>query len=111
MRAKLANLNDCSVPFLSRAAANLPWYCHITLTGNQVFDYRTTKGTFFHFQSDSTDSKCVVQAPLPKCEQAPWTRVNHLGNSIDSKGNASRWEAELPYFPSGAPKRCVLRLR
>ena len=26
MRAKLANLNHCAVPFLSRAAANLCWY-------------------------------------------------------------------------------------
>ena len=25
MRIKLANLNDCAVPFLSRAAANLFW--------------------------------------------------------------------------------------
>ena len=26
MRAKLANLNDCAVPFLSRVDANLSWY-------------------------------------------------------------------------------------
>ena len=26
MRAELANLNYCAVPFLSRAAANLSWY-------------------------------------------------------------------------------------
>ena len=26
MRAKLANLNHCAVPFLSRAAVNLSWY-------------------------------------------------------------------------------------
>ena len=26
MLAKLANLNHCAVPFLSRAAANLRWY-------------------------------------------------------------------------------------
>ena len=26
MRAKLANLNHCEVPFLSRAAVNLSWY-------------------------------------------------------------------------------------
>ena len=26
MRAKLANLNDCAVSFLSRAAVNLCWY-------------------------------------------------------------------------------------
>ena len=26
MLAELANLNDCAVPFLSRAAVNLSWY-------------------------------------------------------------------------------------
>ena len=26
MRAKLANINDCAVPFLSRADVNLSWY-------------------------------------------------------------------------------------
>ena len=30
MRAELANLNNCAVPFLSRAAVNLSWY-HSTL--------------------------------------------------------------------------------
>ena len=29
-RAKLANLNNCVVPFLSRAVANLCWYYHTT---------------------------------------------------------------------------------
>ena len=29
MRAKLANLNHCAVPFLSRAAVNLSWYDRI----------------------------------------------------------------------------------
>ena len=32
MRAKLANLNDCAVPFLSRAAANLCWYYYTCIT-------------------------------------------------------------------------------
>ena len=30
MRAKLANLNDCAVPFLSSAADNLCWYYYTT---------------------------------------------------------------------------------
>ena len=38
MHAKLANLNECAVPFLSRAAVNLCWY-HCTslslLSGNE----------------------------------------------------------------------------
>ena len=29
MRAKLATLNQCAVPFLSRAVANLCWYYYI----------------------------------------------------------------------------------
>ena len=32
MRAILPNLNDCAVPFLSRAAANLCWYSNIFYT-------------------------------------------------------------------------------
>ena len=31
MRAELANLNDCAVPFLSRAAVNLSWYDIISI--------------------------------------------------------------------------------
>ena len=30
MRTKLANLNDCAVPFLIRAAVNLYWYYYNT---------------------------------------------------------------------------------
>ena len=30
MRAELANLNDCSVPFLSRAAVKLCWYDYMS---------------------------------------------------------------------------------
>ena len=30
MRADLASLNHCAVPFLSRAGANLCWYHYIT---------------------------------------------------------------------------------
>lgn len=72
---------------------------------------KRNKISWMSLRSDSNDKKCVVQAPLPKCEQAPWTRVNHLGNSIDNKGNASRVDTDLPYFPSGIAKRCVMRLR
>ena len=31
MRAELANLNDCAVPLVSRAAVNLSWY-YYTIT-------------------------------------------------------------------------------
>ena len=31
MRTDLANLNNCAVPFLSRAAVNFSWYDHISV--------------------------------------------------------------------------------
>ena len=37
MRAELANLNDCAVPFLSRAAVNLSWYDIIKHSNNERF--------------------------------------------------------------------------
>ena len=36
MRAELANLNHCAVPFLSRAAVKLSWYDSSLLTHNIV---------------------------------------------------------------------------
>lgn len=62
-------------------------------------------------RSDETEEHCVVQAPELDCADAPWTRVNHNGNSPDAAGNASRYESVLPHFPSGDDKRCVMRLR
>ena len=42
MRAKLANLNDCVAPFLSRATANLCWYYYrIGCVFKKVPDSRT----------------------------------------------------------------------
>ena len=32
MRAELANLNPCAVPFLSRATVNLCWFCCIYIS-------------------------------------------------------------------------------
>ena len=39
MRAELANLNHCAVPFLSRAIANLCWY-YYTLVGVKSLFHR-----------------------------------------------------------------------
>ena len=36
MRAKLASLNHCAVPFLSRAAANFCWY-YYTMQYNSLY--------------------------------------------------------------------------
>ena len=45
MRAELANLNDCAVPFLSRAAVNLCWYYYIYTWHGIIFPgSRITKG-------------------------------------------------------------------
>jgi len=30
--------------------------------------------------------------PAPKCEQAPWSRVNHLGNGRDGQANHYKWK-------------------
>eukprot|EP00116_Pleurobrachia_bachei_P009235 sb/3469497/ len=64
-------------------------------------------------RSDDDSEVCIVQAPVLTCQQAPWTRVNHLGNSYnydqDSKyPNASRFEFDLPHFPSGEAKRDII---
>ena len=53
MRAKFANLNDCAVSFLSRAAANLCWYWYTllflpvnetakTATASKMFGFTST---------------------------------------------------------------------
>ena len=54
--------------------------------------------------------------PAPDCLQAPWTRVNHLGNGRHGQPVTYNWT--LPYLQLGygrfaepAPHRCVLRLR
>ncbi|KAL5250968.1 hypothetical protein ACHWQZ_G016634 [Mnemiopsis leidyi] len=72
---------------------------------------KRNKISWISLRSDETAKKCVVQAPEVDCTSAPWTRVNHNGNSPDSQGNASRYDAVLPYFPSDTKKRCVMRLR
>lgn len=64
-------------------------------------------------RGDDASEVCVVQAPEVMCGPAPWTRVNHLGNAggPGQSPNASRVEVDMPHFPSGDAKRCVLRLR
>ena len=44
-------------------------------------------------------------------QSTPLTHISSPGNSPDSQGNASRYDAVLPYFPSDTKKRCVMRLR
>ena len=47
MRAELANLNDCTVPFLSRSAVNLSW-CDIYIHNM----FRLFVITFYVFTDD-----------------------------------------------------------
>lgn len=54
-------------------------------------------------------AECLVKLEPPDCQQAKWTRVNHLGNTRD--GVPANYTWALPNFPSGEDKRCVLRLR
>ena len=69
MRAKLANLNHCAVPFLSRAVANLCWYYYVLVRsyylGNGKFQqqnnlinlYIVNEGKETHFLLNFTLSK------------------------------------------------------
>eukprot|EP00298_Acanthocystis_sp_HF-20_P009224 c18180_g1_i1.p1 GENE.c18180_g1_i1~~c18180_g1_i1.p1 ORF type:complete len:728 (-),score=233.95 c18180_g1_i1:67-2211(-) len=48
--------------------------------------------------------------PTPSCFALPWTRDNHLGNTIDGHAHAYNWT--LPSIPAGVNNlTCVLRLR
>ncbi|XP_013392122.1 protein DD3-3 [Lingula anatina] len=58
---------------------------------------------------DAQSKECLVPLPEPECMEAPWTRVNHNGNTRD--GVASNYTWTLPYFPSGSDQRCILRVR
>ena len=55
------------------------------------------------------NKECLVALDEPTCIQAPFSRVNHLGNGADLEPLTSAWS--IPYFPSQQEQRCVLRLR
>ncbi|XP_072025685.1 LOW QUALITY PROTEIN: protein DD3-3-like [Amphiura filiformis] len=52
---------------------------------------------------------CLLALDPPECMRAPWTRVNHLGNTRGR--TASRYNWTIPHFPSGTEQRCILRIR
>ena len=63
-----------------------------------------------HFPSNLEQAKqCLILPPQVKCEVAPTSRPNHLGNG-DAK-EALRYQWILPYFPTGESQRCVFRIR
>ena len=53
--------------------------------------------------------KCLVALPPPDCKKAPYTRPNHLGNTVNVVTMNYTWV--LPHFPSRKPQKCVLRIR
>ncbi|KAI0209873.1 Protein DD3-3 [Lamellibrachia satsuma] len=58
---------------------------------------------------DGTTRQCLVRLDEPTCQSAPWSRSNHLGNGRFGAANNITWV--LPYFPSGKPQACILRVR
>uniref|UniRef100_T1JCE1 Uncharacterized protein n=1 Tax=Strigamia maritima TaxID=126957 RepID=T1JCE1_STRMM len=61
------------------------------------------------YDVDGKTRECLVPLPLPDCGAAPWSRANHLGNSI--RGVPPHYEWKLPHFPSERRQKCVLRVR
>ncbi|KAK3607200.1 hypothetical protein CHS0354_008884 [Potamilus streckersoni] len=58
---------------------------------------------------DVEQKECLVALEQPDCQEAPWSRSNHLGDGNDGKNLNYRWR--LPYFPSAHEHRCVFRMR
>ncbi|KAK6176567.1 hypothetical protein SNE40_014828 [Patella caerulea] len=58
---------------------------------------------------DGSTKECLVKLSKPACQEAPWSRSNHLGNGIGGEPNTVQWT--IPHFPSLKEKRCILRMR
>ena len=61
MRTKLASLNHCAVPFLSRAAVNLGWYYCSMYIYSQITIYNICTSTYFQlcFSSSYNPDKTI----------------------------------------------------
>ena len=57
----------------------------------------------------SMEKECLVLLDAPDCQQAPYSRDNHLGNGINAQHLSYKWT--IPYFPSEEVQRCVIRIR
>lgn len=53
--------------------------------------------------------ECLILPNILECDQAEWTRSNHLGNT--RKGEPASYNWKLPFYPSKKLMKCVLRVR
>lgn len=81
--------------------------CNAANTNNAGIRY--VWGIPHDFLATRLQARCLVALNAPDCVEAPWTRVNHLGNT--RTGQASRYVWTLPHFPSGKEYNCIVRLR
>jgi len=62
------------------------------------------------YDSKNVNQKeCMVALEAPVCQQADYSRSNHLGAT--SSGKPASFEWKLPFFPSNRLQTCVFRLR
>lgn len=61
------------------------------------------------YDSKTMQSECLIMPPEPICQQANFTRSNHLGNTRDGKPISFDWK--LPHFPSKKLQKCAFRIR
>ncbi|CAL1539912.1 unnamed protein product [Lymnaea stagnalis] len=61
------------------------------------------------YDSPSYQPECLILLDAPYCEEAPWSRSNHLGNGRNGVPLNYTWT--IPFFPSGKSKRCAFRFR
>ncbi len=59
--------------------------------------------------SKTFENECLVMLEKPICQEAEWTRSNHLGNTM--KGEQASFNWKLPYFPSKKLQKCIFRIR
>ena len=72
-----------------------------------IWDYPRRIGFDRH---DEPKKKCLLLHPEIDCQEAIWSRANHLGNTLNGDHAQYRWE--LPNFMEpDDPKECVFRMR
>lgn len=62
-----------------------------------------------HAAADRKKKACLVKLSPPDCDEAPFSRTNHLGNGADLKPLRHQWS--FPHFPSGKDTKFILRIR